>query len=524
VSRTRRATIAAGFGYAQFGLALIIGIGLVPLMLDRIGTRTWGLWLATGELLSYAGMVDLGVLGVLPWLMAEADGRQDRGAMRRLLSNGVAVGALIGAGYALLALVLWRVLPSALHLTPLDRAAIAPPLAMLVAFTALSYPLRTFPATLLGLQDMTFYGVIRVVQSVLDVVVTVVLLLKGYGLYALAWGTIVPTAVLVFASVIRLAIVAPDLVKGWVPPALKELSPLVVNGFGVWLAGFGWLLLSSSNALVITFLGHPEWVPIFNCTAKVSLVATQLVWLMPDAGLVGLAQLHGQPQSTPRVRHVVALFQQVHLLLAGAAVCAIVAFNPTFVTRWVGGPLFGGLTLNILLASGIVVYSLVHALTNAASVLGNRLQVGVLTLVNGVVQIPAAILLGRSLGLDGVALGGLLAACLTAIPAGFVLLNRTIGLSGWRLMSDHALPWLVRMLPMVVAATLVSIFRLWLGFWLTGAATGLVLLAYVWHMRPFYGAVLALDPSWTRWLAFVKLVPPLHADATSTPVPVGNQS
>ena len=174
-------------------------------------------------------------------------------------------------------------LPSALHLTPLDRAAIGPPLAMLVAFTALSYPLRTFPATLLGLQDMTFYGVIRIVQSVLDVIITVVLLLKGYGLYALAWGTVVPTAVLLVASVIRLAIVAPDLMKGWMPPALKELSPLVFNGFGVWLAGFGWMLLSSSNALVITFLGHPEWVPIFNCTAKVSLIATQLVWLMPTA-------------------------------------------------------------------------------------------------------------------------------------------------------------------------------------------------------------------------------------------------
>src|SRR5207302_2908229 len=112
---------------AQFGFALIIGIGLVPLILNRLGVRTWGLWLATGELLSYAGMVDLGVLGVLPWLMAEADGRRDRSAMRRLLSNSVAVGALIGVGYALLALVLWRVLPSALHFTPLDRAAVGPP-------------------------------------------------------------------------------------------------------------------------------------------------------------------------------------------------------------------------------------------------------------------------------------------------------------------------------------------------------------------------------------------------------------
>ena len=523
MSRTRRATIAAGFGYAQFGFALIIGIGLVPLLLNRLGMRTWGLWLATGELLSYAGMVELGVLGALPWLMAEADGRHDRGAMRRLLSNGIAVGTLVGAGYAVLALALWRVLPSALHLTPLDRAGVGPPLMILVAFTALSYPFRAFPATLLGLQDVTFYGAIRITQSVIEVVVTVVLLLKGYGLYALAWGSVVPTVVLLLATVVRLAILAPDLMKGWMAPALKELSPLIVNGFGVWLAGFGWQLLSSSNALVITFLGHPEWVPIFGCTSKVSLVATQLVWLMPDSGLVGLAQLHGEPHSRPRVRHVVAVFQQVHLLLAGAAACAVLGFNPTFVTRWVGGPLFGGLTLNLLLASGIVVYSLVHALTNAASVLGNRVQVGILTLVNGAVQVAAAIVLGRWLGLEGVALGGLIAASLTAIPASLALLKWTIGLSGWRLMSDHALPWTIRVMPIAVAATLVGIFHQWLGFWLTGMATGLVLVAYVWHMRPLYGAVLALDPRWTRWLAIVNLAPPLGAHAGSATAPVTHQ-
>jgi hypothetical protein len=130
--------------------------------------------------------------------------------------------------------------------------------------------------------------------------------------------------------------------------------------------------------------------------------------------------------------------------------------------------------------------------------------------------------LGRWLGLTGVALAGLIAACLTTIPAGLALLNRTIDLSGWRLMNDHARPWMLRMIPIAAAATLVGIFHQWLGFWLTGIATGLVLTAYIWHMRPLYGAVLALDPRWTRWLAMVKLVPPLRADAAPAIVPAVN--
>ena len=398
MSRTRKATVAAGFGYVQFALALITGIALVPLMLDRLGARTWGLWLATGELLGYAGVVDLGVLGVLPWILAEADGRQDRRSLRKLLSSGVAAGAIIGFAYALIALTLWQALPSVLRFTAVDRAAVGPALAIVVAVNALTYPLRVFPAALIGLQDMTFYGVLRIVQGVLNALVTLVLLLNGYGLYALAWASVVPTLVNVIASAIRLKILAPDLMAGWTRPTTDDLSPLFVSGFGVWLASFGWLLMSSSNALVITFLGHPEWVPILSCTMKVSVMFTQLVWLMPDSGLVGLAQLFGEVKATSRVREVVGLLQQVHLLLSGAAACAVVAFNPTFVARWVGAPLYAGLTVNLLVACGIVLYSLVHGLASAASVLGKRVEVGIVTLVNGAVQVVAAIGLGLLAG------------------------------------------------------------------------------------------------------------------------------
>ena len=93
MSRVRKAAITAGFAYAQFGVAIVTGIVMVPLTLHYVGARSWGLWLATGELLGYAGMADLGVLGVLPWMIAEADGRHDRAAMRRFVGHGVWIGA-----------------------------------------------------------------------------------------------------------------------------------------------------------------------------------------------------------------------------------------------------------------------------------------------------------------------------------------------------------------------------------------------------------------------------------------------
>ncbi len=210
-------------------------------------------------------MIDLGVLGVLPWMLAEADGKRDRTAMRRLLSDGFAVGAIVGAGYLVVSLALWRLLPSRLFLLPSDRTVVAGPLALLVVSTALSYPLRAFRSVIAGLQDVTFNGVLTIVTNALNVAITWVMLVKGYGLWALAWATAAPQVVGVVACLIRTSMIAPDLMTGWTRPRWGDgIRPLLFNGAGVWFGTFGWQLLAASNSVVITYLGHPEWVAVYS--------------------------------------------------------------------------------------------------------------------------------------------------------------------------------------------------------------------------------------------------------------------
>src|SRR5919198_5008198 len=188
MTRARNAAITAAFSYVQYALAIASGFVLVPLTLAHVGARPWGLWLASGEILNYAGMVDLGILAVLPWMLAEADGRGDRDRMRRLVSQGVWIGAIVGVGYVAVAAMLWRLLPSALFLTPADRALVAVPLAVVVVATMLRYPLAAFRAVLTGLQDVVFNGFVSMVQAALSFTLTVALLLNGYGLFALAYA------------------------------------------------------------------------------------------------------------------------------------------------------------------------------------------------------------------------------------------------------------------------------------------------------------------------------------------------
>jgi O-antigen/teichoic acid export membrane protein len=486
MSRIRKAAITAAFTYGQFAVAILSGIVLVPLTLHYIGARSWGLWLATGELLGYAGMTDLGILGVLPWLLAEADGRKDRETMRRLIGHGVWIGGCVALVYVGVAASLWAVLPSVLRLTDADRVMVGAPFATLVIANALNHPFRVFRAALGGLQDAWFNGLLSIFHTALTLSITIVLMMKGYGLYALALGAALPPLLIFTLSFARLKSTTPDLMWGWTRPSFADARLLLTNGTGVWLSTIGWQLLAASNAIVITFLGHPQWVPIYSCTAKLSLLTTQLTWVTPDSALVGLAQLHGERQGPDRLRHVVLMMLRLHLLLGGAALCGLLAFNPGFVTQWVGAEFFGGRPLNALLALGVVLYSLVHGLITMASVVGNRLKVGLLTLVNGAVQTVLALAFGRWWGLEGIAVAGLVAAFCTSVPMGLLLLRPATNVTAGAFARDLLGPWLVRATPLVLLSAIAGVFYQSLGLVLSGCIAALILAAYVRVMRPLY--------------------------------------
>ncbi|HEX8650905.1 MAG TPA: hypothetical protein VF708_08680 [Pyrinomonadaceae bacterium] len=503
MSRKRKALITAGFSYTQFALAMASGILLIPLILSHLGAKTYGLWLASGELLAYTSVLDLGVFAVLPWMIAEADGRGDRSAMRSLITRGLFVGLIVGVALGGICLLSWIFLPSLLKLTTADSAALKGPLALLITTTALVYPLRVFNAVLAGLQDAAFNGMLAVSQLVLSIALTLSLLLTGYGLFSLAVAAAFPSLFAGIAGLWRIKTIAPDLLRGWSWPRLTSIASLFGGGVGTWFGGFGWQLVAASSSLVIAYLGHPEWVPIYACTMKFSQLLMQVSWLLPDSGLVGLAQLHGEG-SRERVRQVVGTMLQLYLVLSGAAACAILALNPGFVRLWVGPNLFGGLTLNALFAIGLIWLSLIHGLICSSAVLGNRLRVGMAQLVNGILYLILAVWLGRRWGLGGIALATLLSSGLTTLPFGAWLLKSVIGLELRWLVLELFGRWFLRIVPLLAVAYVLGAFGplknfLWLGF------VGLMLgLGYLWWMKPHYQSLL-LDQRLTRLLSALRL-------------------
>jgi O-antigen/teichoic acid export membrane protein len=514
MSRRKKALIATAFNYAQWSLGTVAAFYVTRLVLGALGKDVYGMWLATGAVLGYAALADLGILGVMPWLFAEADGAKDAPKLRSLLLHGLAVGFVGALVYALIASLLWVVMPGLLHLSPIDRAALRGPVMATIAFTTVAYPLRLFVALRTGLQDYSFLGVLSLVHTLSAPVITVSLTYAGNGLYGVALGPAVPGLIVGGAALVRTARCNPELFREAPGFQWATLKNIFASGTGQWFGTIGWQLAFASDSVIIAHLGYRSLVPVYSITSRLGLTLMQISWGLPDSTSVGLAQLNAEGSRT-RVASVVAALLRFHLITAGAIACGVLAGNFGFVTGWTGADLYGGSLLNAVFALDTMALSVAHALVVPAAVLGARLKIGLVTLVNGGLHVVLALLLGRYWGLVGVAAATSISALLTSIPIGAKSVTELTSLNLRTLLHEILGPWLLRVVPCAAIALLAgwlllraSVHERWgrgsafaIGLF-GGGAVGVV---YLFGVRPMMRD-LPFGPKLRRVLGALRLV------------------
>jgi O-antigen/teichoic acid export membrane protein len=509
MSRTARATTSAIFSYVRFAVSIATGLWLVPFTLQHVGARLYGFWLASGELLAYAALTEFGVLVTVPWIVAQADGAGDRARMRSIVTTGVAAALVSSAGYALVVTALIIALPVIVHLGPHERGAVLGPVLIVAAAGVFVHPLRVFYSVLVGLQDVRFTGTVDLLTVVLTVAATAGMLQLGFGLYAIALGTVLPQLAGGLVNLVRVGSIAPDLLRHWRMPPWADVRGLFKEGAGAWMGGWGWRLISATDGLVLAALGRPTAVTALACTSKLSAALVQLSWVPCDSGLIGLANLAGEKQDA-KLRETIVVMVRVYLALAGAAACVVLAANPAFVSRWVGGQLFAGGPANVLLALIALVMTFAHALAVVPSVLGQRVQIGMATFGSGVVHVVVAVALGHWLGILGVLLAGVISHGIVFPALAWRPFAAATRMSEAALIAEVVRPWAIRFVPLVAVSFAIQQAVGVPSVPVIIAIGGGVALAAMWFMRPLY---LEFGPVRALYHRIFRIAPPAAGGA-----------
>lgn len=372
------------FTYGQIGYAIVSGIFLVPLYLRYIPVELYGAWLATGNVLAWLTIVDPGVSTVVMQRVGKAYGAGDMESLNGfgwagILITGVLAFLIWLAGYAAAPMIASLVsLESIAYQSELRQAFHVAVIAS--AITVLSFAIGAINRGILGSIGP---GVVTLAGNILTIIATLILLFKGFGIHAIAWGLMVRAMTLLVGNVVYLAwrMVAENipfsLKFNKIPEVLKLLSFMSFGRIGHSLARY------TDAILLARFLG-PETVPVLVLTRRSFNVAETFLIRPGNAMSSSLSHLSGEHNSE-RLREIVIRLLKINFWLMAMAVGGFFAFNESFVILWVGHDLFAGFVISTILCVlllGRIMFSLMNIVCVA---LGDIEKTSLITLAHAII-------------------------------------------------------------------------------------------------------------------------------------------
>jgi O-antigen/teichoic acid export membrane protein len=454
MSRARRFFGGLSLGYSYQALVMVIGLWLTPFLLKHLGARDYGLWLIGLQILSYLMLMDFGVIALLPRETAYATGRAMSGTSGDDLSETIGRTARIVLYQTPLVLlgvlIFWLVMPTSW------RAYSGPLLVAMLGF-ALMFPLRIFQAVLQGLQEMPYLGRLQFVNWSVTTALMIVLVLRGFGLYALAvsWvaGQLLPAAL----SFYRLRTSFPGVLPKGLPSLPgKELFRSLTSGGWVSVSQIAQVLVSGTDYMIIGKLLGPAAVVPYACTQKLISVLANQPYMIMEMAAPGLSQMKTS-ESRERIFQACAALTLGMLTVAGLIACVALAVNHSFVNKWLGPSQFGGALLTTLLVGGMLLRHWNTTLVYALFALGHQRRISITTLLDGAVTLAAGAALVWWLGPIGMALGIVVGVSSVSLPGNLNGIARELGVSTFGMIAS-IWSWIWRF---AIVASASAIVGLW---------------------------------------------------------------
>lgn len=322
---------------------------LIPLSLATLGPHLYSSWLAASEILVWIQMLDGGLPNLLMQRVGALAGRQDwrmaaRWSSTTFLWLFVVGGVLLSAAIVLAPMVADRLfVASAAQTTFVDcfrTAALASVLLLLSnGAVALSR----------GVQNTGLVSALQVTGAVSGLLVSLGLLIAGWGLWALALGLLVRAVVAMAGAVWLLARLSRHGHSWWTSPSSavsREILGLVPS---MSVGNVAYALGNNSEVLLVTTVLGPIPALAYALTRRAFDGVRSLLDTIAWAAAGGFAHLAAAADGH-RSRAVLLEILSLRIGLAALGLGIVVAVNESFVTLLFGASNFGGFWLTLAFA------------------------------------------------------------------------------------------------------------------------------------------------------------------------------
>lgn len=413
MSRTKNYLSGLATGYAVTFTTIAVGLWLTPFTLQFLNREEYAIFTLAGDMLMWLGLLDIGISSGLSVQAAQLAGKPDAERLNRLASTAFFTQNIISVVIFIIGCTLAISFPNFFKINPaLNQQAILVTILM-VTGVAINIFVQTFSSLLIANQQVYIDNLIKISLVLIRTVFTVIFLLMGWKMMALATANLIAVIITASLAVLRVWRLLPSLqisMKWYSWDVLKSTGQL-----GIWfsLGGLAGIVITSLDRIVTAKIISIELVTTLSLTGRLYVLFGGLLQQITNISRPMLGQLLGNG----KIELAFERYRQIFLFSTGATIiiaAVIFSINNIFIRLWVGEENYGGFWLDAALALNMVTHAWV--LPNRA-ILSSNLIVRPQTLsrlVEGALNIILSIFLAKLLGVIGVVFSTAIAGILTS--------------------------------------------------------------------------------------------------------------
>lgn len=448
----------AGFNMAYDVAAAVSALVVTPVLLTHLGPAGFGVWALAQTAVSYLELLDLGFGRATVKLVAERSGGPADAVVRVVNTNFFLlsllgfVALLAGLALAVSAEHVFS-LPDALN----DDALVV--FAVLAVALATSVPLDTFGAVLAGYQRYDLLSGSNVLSVVLTSIVSVLVVVLGGGLLALA---ISHAVVMLGMQAVRWRLVRRIL------PALRLSRHLVDRGRVKATATLsGWFLVRDLSRVVIHRIDvvvvgivlDVRAAAVYAIGAKLAGIGRKAVSSLARLFFPYASSLAGEGDED-RLGALLLDGTRAALVVGAPLAIALGFAGPALIELWVGQGYGDAGRIVIVLALAQVLFPISETCWAIVMGSGHARMAATAGVCEAAVNLVASLILGLTIGVVGVAIGTVVGAAAVGLPVGLVAAGRATGVSAgalWRSAGrPHVVPTVAAVAVLVAASVVVD--------------------------------------------------------------------
>jgi O-antigen/teichoic acid export membrane protein len=411
MSKVRELARGVAVSWAGTLASIIAGFLMAPFLIHHLGVAGYGVWILIQSTISYMFLMELGLRATIVRFVARDYANSNHDEVSRIVSAAVWVRFWSGVTVVFLTSTIAGLMPHLFRIPGQYMMAARVGLLIVGLTFAVTLVFSVFASTLMAIGAFGLMAGLELLQIILTTAGLVPVVRAGYGIVGMAYCY--------FAGVMTVNLATAFICFRMYPQLRLTIRQVPERGLlrALWSVGFyilgynfaGHLIFSCDNIVVGAFASA-------SAVAYYAVAGRMLEYVRQIAAAIlkyftPLASTFEARKQFDRLRQLQIRGTQLVLLVTLPIVVAVFIRGGTFVGLWIGPDFRRSSTP----ALKVLAIAAALALPNLGSpslliALGKQRWLALLTITEGAMNLILSVILARSMGIVGVALG-------TAIPA-----------------------------------------------------------------------------------------------------------